>query len=200
MSRGPGKGVDPEVWSRASEALGEEGDVETLLELAGRGRAALKAVAAVLEEPRALRVRKDLAERGGEGLDAASPPIKLLRRASGREASARTRKNPIVRNEAFHCLHCDFDVPPLDRGERNHCPRCLRSRHVDGPVPGDRASDCGGLMVAEQLEVSGGVSRVTHRCERCGFTRRNRLFPDRQPEPDRLELLLPSQPGEPGGA
>ncbi|MEE2829283.1 MAG: RNHCP domain-containing protein, partial [Myxococcota bacterium] len=137
----------------------------------------------------------------GEDLRASDPAQKLLRRAAGREAAARQRKNPIVRNEAFECMECSFDVPPLaGGGVRNHCPRCLTSRHVDGPVPGDRSARCGGPMRAEQLEQLGGIFRVTHRCLRCGFTRRNRLYPDRLPEPDRLDSLQPGGPAGPGGA
>ncbi|WP_420871372.1 RNHCP domain-containing protein [Lysinibacillus xylanilyticus] len=37
-------------------------------------------------------------------------------------------------------------VEPLTNGSfRNHCPKCLFSKHVD-TVPGDRASTCKGLM------------------------------------------------------
>ncbi|HLR46538.1 MAG TPA: RNHCP domain-containing protein, partial [Deinococcales bacterium] len=50
------------------------------------------------------------------------------------------------RNTGFTCSNCGAEVPPLARGGcRNHCPRCLHSLHVD-VNPGDRASDCGGLL------------------------------------------------------
>lgn len=195
--RRPPKGADQAVWALANEALAEGKGAPLFLELAGRSKTAFKAVAAALEGPGAEPVRESLASLLGLPPDGAHSARLLLRRAGGREGAARTRKNPIVRNDAFDCAHCGFSVPPLGRGERNHCPRCLRSAHVDGAAPGDRSSDCGGLMVAEHLEFLGGIPRVTHRCEACGFTRRNRLFPDREPEPDRIEILLPSEPGGP---
>jgi predicted RNA-binding Zn-ribbon protein involved in translation (DUF1610 family) len=195
----PKKGADLRVWRLACQALSEGKSALHFLELASSSRTAFKAVASVLDGEEGLGVRKQLAELAGPGLSTSSPAKVLLRRATGREAEARTRQNPIVRNDAFDCRHCGFAVPPLDRGERNHCPRCLHSAHVDGPAPGDRSADCGGLMVAEDLEILGGVPRVTHRCQVCGFKRRNRLFPDRQSEPDRIEILLPSEPGDRGG-
>ena len=198
MTRLP-KGADQDVWALATEAVDEGKPAPFFVELAGRSKSAFKAVSAAINGPRGATVRSALVELVGANDDHKDDTRWLLRRASSKEAAARTRKNPIVRNEAFDCGHCGFSVPPLSRGERNHCPRCLRSAHVDGLAPGDRSSGCGGLMIAEHLEVLGGTPRVTHRCLRCGFTRRNRLFPDREPEPDRIELLLPSGPGGPSG-
>ena len=49
-------------------------------------------------------------------------------------------------NSQFLCEQCGRHVLPLSNGSyRNHCPFCLFSKHVD-ILPGDRASDCGGLM------------------------------------------------------
>ena len=49
-------------------------------------------------------------------------------------------------NTGFVCRHCGREVLPLTGGSyRNHCPFCLYSLHVD-IIPGDRASECGGLM------------------------------------------------------
>ena len=52
--------------------------------------------------------------------------------------------------ESFTCKACGHLVTPEEAGtqHRNHCPNCLSSLHVD-IEPGDRASDCGGVM--EQL-------------------------------------------------
>ncbi len=199
MNRLP-KGADQEVWALANEGVEEGKPAQFFVELARRSKSAFKAVVVAIDGPTGADLRKALGELVGASDDHSEDTRWLLRHASRREAAARTRKNPIVRNEAFECGHCGFSVPPLSRGERNHCPRCLRSAHVDGPVPGDRSSGCGGLMIAEHLEILGGTPRVTHRCLRCGFTRRNRLFPDREPEPDRIDLLLPSEPVEPSGA
>ena len=192
MSR-PGKGADPAAYAAACVALEAKAPVERFLELAEPSRAARRGVAAALEVAEALSVREALARHAGADCSEKDPAERLLRRAAGREAPSRQRSNPIVRSEAFRCLHCEFDVPLEHGGHvRNHCPRCLRSLHVDGSVPGDRASACGGLMDPTSPEFKGGVWRVTHRCRRCAFTRRNRLYPDWKVEPDCLDPIRPS--------
>ena len=45
--------------------------------------------------------------------------------------------------EDFTCEHCG--APVKGTGYTNHCPKCLWSKHED-VNPGDRASDCHGLM------------------------------------------------------
>ena len=194
---GPGKGADHHTWSEALEANAEGRDLSVFVSLSLRSAAAFKAIVAFLDSDSGARVRGQLEASEARDETDIGRTKALLRRAAGREDAARVRTNPIVRNGAFRCGHCGFEVPPLGRGERNHCPRCLYSAHVDGDVPGDRAGTCGGLMKAERLEVTGGVARATHRCLTCGFTRRNRLFPDRQPEPDQIEILLPSSASAP---
>ena len=49
------------------------------------------------------------------------------------------------KDSGFICGHCGKKVEPLGFTSRNHCPFCLWSRHLD-ELPGDRASECGGLM------------------------------------------------------
>lgn len=45
-------------------------------------------------------------------------------------------------NTGFVCEFCHAEVYPLVNGSyRNHCPRCLFSKHVDDSL-GDRASHC----------------------------------------------------------
>lgn len=87
----------------------------------------------------------------------------------------------IARNEPFKCEHCGREVSPIRFGGsyRNHCPFCLWSKHVDGDVPGDRASSCQGLM--EPIGVttkSGGEFTLVHQCIKCGFRRLNRIAGD----------------------
>lgn len=50
-------------------------------------------------------------------------------------------------SDSFTCRVCGRLVTPQSAGtdHRNHCPNCLSSLHVD-IEPGDRASDCGGIM------------------------------------------------------
>ena len=78
----------------------------------------------------------------------------------------------------FICENCGFEVVPLVRTSRNHCPRCLCSKHVD-VLPGDRACDCGGVMApifAEPDAKKGYV--ITHKCRKCGFIARNKAALD----------------------
>ena len=61
---------------------------------------------------------------------------------------------------------------------RNHCPNCLSSLHVD-EEPGDRASDCGGIMEPVAVWVrKGGEWAIIHRCKRCGKLSSNRVAAD----------------------
>lgn len=49
--------------------------------------------------------------------------------------------------DTFTCKVCGRLCTPENAGSdhRNHCPNCLSSLHVD-IEPGDRESDCGGIM------------------------------------------------------
>ncbi len=81
-------------------------------------------------------------------------------------------------DSGFTCAHCGREVPPLGYTSRNHCPYCLWSLHLD-ENPGDRASDCRGLLrpvTAEPHPKRGFI--VTHRCESCGALRRNKAAED----------------------
>lgn len=46
-------------------------------------------------------------------------------------------------NEDFECVACGKIINKADKTCRNHCPYCFVSLHVDGEIPGDRASSCG---------------------------------------------------------
>jgi len=96
----------------------------------------------------------------------------------------------VARNEPFTCYRCGRQVPPLQGGCRNHCPYCLHSQHVD-INPGDRASDCGGLLVPIGVEHSGKKGWVIlFRCERCGASRRNKAALGDPVAPDDFALLV----------
>ena len=102
------------------------------------------------------------------------PGKRLLRLARAKEEGARVAKNPIARDEAFTCAACGREVPPHGRSARDHCPWCLRSVHVDGDVPGDRAAACGGLLDPVAIALANGRATITFRCRSCGATRRCR--------------------------
>jgi len=102
------------------------------------------------------------------------------------------RKNFVGRtNRGFVCERCGEQVLPLARGGfRNHCPRCLWSKHVDR-VPGDRMESCGGLMAP--IGVESDAKRgwmIVHRCVRCGFTRRNRAALDDPRQADEWGVMV----------
>ena len=101
------------------------------------------------------------------------------------------RFQAIGTNVSFRCDVCGAQVPPLANGSyRNHCPRCLHSRHVD-VFPGDRASACQGLLEPVAVHHSGKKGwTIVHRCRRCGEERRNRAALDDPAMPDDYTLLV----------
>lgn len=83
--------------------------------------------------------------------------------------------------ETFRCGHCKRMVGPTVSGghNRNHCPFCLYSRHVDDRTSGDRASTCGALMAPVGVFTRPkGEEVLVHRCLGCGFERFNRVAAD----------------------
>lgn len=87
-------------------------------------------------------------------------------------------KKFIYRNEGFVCEVCGYENRPADSTCRNHCVRCLCSKHVDSN-PGDRLANCGGIMRPIRVEIRSGVPyRVVHLCEKCGFERPNKILED----------------------
>jgi hypothetical protein len=94
-------------------------------------------------------------------------------------------------NTPFRCAKCGADVAANTDGHyRNHCPHCLWSMHVD-IKPGDRASDCAGLMEPIGLVDKGGGKgwQIIHRCTICTQRQPNRVVREGA-LPDDLDLLL----------
>ena len=60
--------------------------------------------------------------------------------------------NFVVIDEQFVCENCGFNVPKLGYSCRNHCPKCLHSKHVD-KNPGDREEECHGDLEPVGLEI-----------------------------------------------
>ncbi|MEM9065582.1 MAG: RNHCP domain-containing protein [Planctomycetota bacterium] len=82
----------------------------------------------------------------------------------------------------FTCIHCKRQVQAGGWGtgtkNRNHCPYCLWSRHVDDEI-GDRRSACRAPMEPIAVAVrSAGEWCVVHRCTGCGKIRINRIAGD----------------------
>ena len=99
------------------------------------------------------------------------------REKSGGEAPRTDTQPP------FTCRVCGAPVSPEGAGtqNRNHCPKCLSSIHLDD-TPGDRAADCGGIMDPVGVWVrKGGEWAIIHRCRRCGVLHSNRVAADDSP-------------------
>lgn len=86
------------------------------------------------------------------------------------------------RIEDFICEVCGTLVK--GDGYRNHCSKCLTSKHVD-VNPGDRAAGCGGLMDVVDVEMDHGDWVLVHQCRVCGHQRKNKTAAD-----DDREVLI----------
>jgi len=70
--------------------------------------------------------------------------------------------------QGFTCKHCSKFVTYEAWGtkNRNHCPYCLYSLHVD-TIIGDRSSLCGGLMAPiGKLYKPNGEEVLVHKCDK----------------------------------
>lgn len=71
------------------------------------------------------------------------------------------------RKEDFACEKCGMKVK--GNGYTDHCPNCLWSKHVD-INPGDRESECGGMMEPVGVELKGNEYIIYYKCTKCGFS------------------------------
>ena len=91
----------------------------------------------------------------------------------------------------FHCIHCRtlISANKLLSGvnNRNHCPYCLWSRHVDLYQAGDRLSACKGAAQPIGLTFKRmnkrygslyGELMIIHVCTECGHLAINRIAAD----------------------
>jgi len=154
-----------------------------------RSRGEVKALGRVLDRnPEARDAAERLAAARGIGAVAEMNGKRLVKALLDREGTAQVRTNPIHRDEAFACLHCGEVVPVGGAQVRDHCPHCLHGRHVD-KVPGDRAAQCGGLLIPVDFSVEGRAGVVIgYRCRDCQYPFRVRAHPDdKLPKGLRLE-------------
>ena len=91
--------------------------------------------------------------------------------------------------EDFTCENCGTKV--RGNGYTNHCPNCLWGKHVD-VNPGDRSHNCGGMMKPVAVEIKSGEYILTHKCEKCGFEKKNKTSPE-----DNFESILKLTPTAP---
>lgn len=185
-------------WEEAGRTAIER--ARALVAAADGGRGQVKQLAAWLDAKGDEALRAAIVqvgrERGAELPDeaAAWPAKRLLRLARGLEDEAQTRRNPIRRDEAFTCAHCGAEVPAHGRTARDHCPRCLRSLHVDA-VPGDRAAGCGGVLDPVSISLVAGKPVIHYRCRACGAEKVNQALLDGDP-PDDWALISALSAGE----
>ncbi|MEN4012096.1 MAG: RNHCP domain-containing protein [Chloroflexota bacterium] len=111
----------------------------------------------------------------------------------------------------FVCKQCGYlvTVQPVFSGvlNRNHCPYCLWSRHVDLCAAGDRLSACKALMQPVGLTIKQehkryghalqGEIMLIHQCVECAALSINRLAADDDPQ-GLLEVYERSLCSEPG--
>jgi hypothetical protein len=102
------------------------------------------------------------------------------------------RRDGKVYEKGFTCAQCGFSVT-TDRefsgvNNRNHCPRCLWSKHVDEIKAGDRKAECKSRMQPLGLTIKQTAKRynrdaqgelmLIHRCTGCGKLSINRIAAD----------------------
>lgn len=86
------------------------------------------------------------------------------------------------RLEDFICEKCGTFVKGL--GYTDHCTKCLWSKHLD-INPGDRKSNCGGMMEPVGVEVKGEKYIIHYKCTKCGYKFKVKSAPD-----DNFEEIL----------
>lgn len=76
-------------------------------------------------------------------------------------------------DENFTCEVCGTEVKKLGYTARDHCPKCLCSKHVD-VNPGDRLCNCHGVLTPIAIEPwKKGKYKIVYRCSSCGEIKRN---------------------------
>lgn len=84
--------------------------------------------------------------------------------------------------EDFTCEICGNTIK--GSGYTDHCPYCLWGKHVD-IYPGDRKSDCKGLMEPISVEIKNGKNTICYTCRKCGKSYRVKTSPT-----DNIDLLI----------
>ena len=88
-------------------------------------------------------------------------------------------------DEEFICENCGAKVPALGYTSRDHCNKCLYSKHVD-KNPGDRLENCHGKLVPIGVyDDSKKGYVIVYKCEKCGATRKNIVARD-----DNMKLVI----------
>jgi hypothetical protein len=89
-----------------------------------------------------------------------------------------------VIDEPFTCAVCGAVTPALGYTARDHCRVCLCSLHVD-VNPGDRQSDCGGVLEPVGAEQGRKGYKIIYKCRKCRAKKKNVAAKD-----DNEELII----------
>ena len=88
-------------------------------------------------------------------------------------------------DEEFICDNCGSIVKKLGYSSRDHCPKCLYSKHVD-INPGDRQEQCHGLLEPIGIEINNKKGYIIiFKCKKCGAIRKNKAAED-----DNMDLII----------
>jgi len=88
-------------------------------------------------------------------------------------------------DEEFICENCNTIVKPLGYTARNHCPKCLYSKHVD-ILPGDRKETCHGLLKPIGIEKNRKSDfKIIYECQKCHAIRKNKIAND-----DDMDIII----------
>jgi Zn finger protein HypA/HybF involved in hydrogenase expression len=87
-------------------------------------------------------------------------------------------------DEEFICENCGYKVDKLNYTSRDHCPKCLYSKHVD-INPGDRLNACGGLLKPIGITKFKDTYKIEYICDKCGMHHKNIMAND-----DDMDLIV----------
>ena len=88
------------------------------------------------------------------------------------------------KKEKIVCENCGFKFE--GGGYKNHCPKCLWSKHVDLEIPGDRKSGCRGMMKPKGIVIRKREKiLINHECLKCGKRQVNKISPN-----DNMEKVI----------
>lgn len=80
-------------------------------------------------------------------------------------------------DEEFICENCGNQVEALFKTARDHCNKCLYSKHID-IFPGDRACECKGLLKPIAIEKFKNTYKIIYKCEKCAMIHKNIMAVD----------------------
>lgn len=92
----------------------------------------------------------------------------------------------------FKCVNCNKEIDTdgnIGTRNRNHCPFCLHSVHLDKSIPGDRKESCNGVMKPIGITFKNtkrdkygkeliGEVMIIHECSKCHAVSKNRIAGD----------------------